>query len=353
VALSVPDLAVGPGEILALVGPNGAGKSTLLQVAALLRAPDAGVVRIGGERANRRNAARLRRRLGVVFQAPLLFDVSVLDNAASGLRFRGVGRREAAARARAWLDRFGVGGLARRSARTLSGGEAQRVALARAFAPEPEVLLLDEPFAALDAPTRAALGPELTAQLRATGTAAVVVTHDQAEALAVGDRLGVLLDGRLAQIGRPEAVAARPATAGVARFLGVANVLPGRVVGRSGGFVAVELGDGGAPAAVRVVDQGRFAVGERVEVALRANALSVLGPDGGPPGWNVLSGMLIEAAPLPFGQRLVVDVGGARARVRLVAEVPFAALGADRQPGRPVCLGFPPDAAYPMPAGAS
>jgi tungstate transport system ATP-binding protein len=180
--LSVAEFTVARGEVVALIGPNGAGKSTLLHVAALLRYPDRGRIELAGVAATRRTVGALRRCLTMVFQAPLLFDVDVLTNAASGLRFRGIGRREAEARALDWLHRFGVGDLARRTPRTLSGGEAQRVSLARAFAVAPALLLLDEPFAALDAPTRAALVPELSHHLRATQTAALVVTHDQSEA---------------------------------------------------------------------------------------------------------------------------------------------------------------------------
>ncbi len=230
-ALVVPELTVERGETLALMGPNGSGKTTLLHVAALLRRPDAGEVRIGDRRATRRATPGLRRRLALVMQAPLLFDVGVLANAASGLRFRGLGRRAAEARAGEWLERFGVGHLAGRNARELSGGEAQRVSLARAFAVEPELLLLDEPFSGLDAPTRAALVPELGQRLRETGTAALVVTHDRAEALALADRLGVLLAGRLVQIGDPNDLLARPATDDVAAVLGSGAPLPG--AGRS------------------------------------------------------------------------------------------------------------------------
>jgi tungstate transport system ATP-binding protein len=206
VVLDLPELSVAPGEVLVIMGPNGAGKSTLLHVAALLRRPQSGEVWIAGERATRRTERTLRRRTAMVLQEPLLFDVSVVANAASGLRFRGVGRRDAELRAMRWLERFGVGHLAARNARTLSGGEAQRVSLARAFAIEPELLVLDEPFAALDPATRETIVPELTMQLRETRTAAVIVTHDASEAVALADRLLVLVDGRIAQCDRAKVV---------------------------------------------------------------------------------------------------------------------------------------------------
>jgi ABC-type sugar transport system ATPase subunit len=243
VTLAVPDLTVGRAETVAMMGPNGAGKSTLLHVAALLRWPEAGEVRIGGERAARRAERALRRRTAMVLQAPLLFDVPVLANAASGLRFRGVGRREAERRAGDWLERFGVGHLAGRNARALSGGEAQRVSLARAFATEPELLLLDEPFSGLDAPTRTALVPELAALLGETGTAALVATHDRGEAAVLADRLAVLIGGQIVRIGPTENVLGAPGSDEVGAVVGFGL--------GSGGREEVQSGRG--------ADRGRYA----------------------------------------------------------------------------------------------
>lgn len=180
--LHVPALALPEHAHLAVMGPNGAGKSTLLQVVALLHRPDAGEVWIDGELAHRGNVRRLRERMAVVFQVPLLFDTTVLANAESGLRFRGVDARESKRRAHEWLDRFGVAHLSTRNTRDLSGGEARRVSLARAFAIEPAILLLDEPFAGLDAETKATLLPELAQRMRETRVTALLVTHDSWEA---------------------------------------------------------------------------------------------------------------------------------------------------------------------------
>lgn len=197
--LDLPAFALPRHTRLAVMGPNGAGKSTLLQVCALLRRPDAGEVWIEGERARRGNRSRLRRRMAVLFQAPLLFDTNVLANAASGLHFRGIARREAERQALAWLERFGVAHLAKRNTRDLSGGEARRVSLARAFAIEPAILLLDEPFAGLDAETRATLLPLLAQHLGAAGVTALLVTHDPWEAEVLTNQRIDLIAGRLAR----------------------------------------------------------------------------------------------------------------------------------------------------------
>ncbi len=239
--LSVPALDVRRGEVLAVLGPNGAGKSTLLRVMALLERPARGQVLWEG-RPVEGDPLPYRRRMAVVFQEPLLLDMTVEANVRLGLALRGLPRREQRRRAARWLERLGVAHLARRPARQLSGGEAQRVSLARALALDPEVLLLDEPFASLDAPMQQELLEELERLLRETGATAVLVTHDRAHALRLGQRVAVLMDGRLRQVGPPESVFAQPADAEVARFLGVENVLPGEVVSRQEGLVQVRVG---------------------------------------------------------------------------------------------------------------
>ncbi|MCC6179519.1 MAG: ATP-binding cassette domain-containing protein [Chloroflexi bacterium] len=220
IVLEVPSLTLRRGEILVVVGPNGAGKSTLAGALALLDRPASGEICLGGTPVDwRRGALAARRRLAMVFQEPLLFDTTVFDNVATGLKLRGLGRREVEARVHDWLVRLGIGHLARRQARTLSGGESQRTSLARALVVEPELLMLDEPFAALDPPTREALTDDLAPLLRERQTTTVLVTHDRDEALTFGDRLAVIVEGRIVQIGRPEEVAAAPASPIVEAFV--------------------------------------------------------------------------------------------------------------------------------------
>jgi molybdate transport system ATP-binding protein len=238
-------IAVAPGECLAVAGPSGAGKTSLLRVAAGLLRPEHGLVEAGGETwLDTRRGVDLppeRRRCGYLFQEYALFPhLSAWQNVAYPLR--GSDRRE---RAAALLDRFGMSGLADARPRTLSGGERQRVALARAVAREPDVLLLDEPLSALDARTRASAVRELGALLRDADVPAVLVTHDFAEAAALGDRVAIVDAGRLLQEGTPSDLAAAPQSAFVADFTG-AVVLTGTARGGPDGLTHVDLDGGGA-----------------------------------------------------------------------------------------------------------
>src|SRR5262249_61016304 len=192
--------------------------------------------------------------MAMVFQHPLLADMTVAQNVRLGLAFRGV-VDESGTRIARWLERLGIAPLADRRARSLSGGQAQRVALARALVLEPEVLLLDEPFAGLDAPTRAELLPDLGLILRQDHITTVLVTHDRGEAQALGDRVAVLMAGRIAQFDEATRVFHAPASEPVARFIGVETLLTGRVIaceaGVTGLGVAGRGGGGPAPRGVR------------------------------------------------------------------------------------------------------
>jgi tungstate transport system ATP-binding protein len=217
--LRVDRLHVAAGEVLAVLGPNGAGKSTLLHVCGFLLAPSAGNVLLDGAPVAGTPLAA-RRRATLLLQTPMLLDRSVIANVELGLRLRGIVRSERKGRARDWLSRFEIGHLAERSARELSGGEAQRVALARALAFEPEIVLLDEPFTALDQPTRESLVSNAVAELRRLGSTTIFVTHDRLEAIHLADRLLVMVDGLIRQQGTPAEVGANPVDAEVAGFMG-------------------------------------------------------------------------------------------------------------------------------------
>lgn len=243
--LAVPALDIHEEAHVAVVGPNGAGKSTLLRVLALLEHPTTGTVLVRGEAApiRGRDALALRRRFAVVLQNTPLCDTTVYRNVALGLGFRGVRGPDADGRIRLWLDRFGIGHLAERHARSLSGGEAQRTALARAFVLDPEVLFLDEPFAALDASSRDPLLNDLELILREARTTVVTITHDREEAARLADALVVLVGGTVRAAGPKEEVFKHPPNREAAELLGF-TVLPvnGHAVAVPPG--ALGLGDG-------------------------------------------------------------------------------------------------------------
>jgi tungstate transport system ATP-binding protein len=218
-ALQLDHLAIENGEVLAVVGPNGAGKSTLLLTLARLLKPERGEVWFNGNPASSEPDTVYRRRIALVMQDPLLFDMAVFDNVASGLKFRGIAKEDIRRRVPLWLERLGVGHLAKRRAGQLSGGEAQRVSLARALVLEPQLLLLDEPFSALDPPTRSRLLDDLGALLKETATTTIFVTHDLPEASQLAERMAVIIGNRLRQVGAPDAVFASPVDEDVAAFV--------------------------------------------------------------------------------------------------------------------------------------
>ena len=221
------DLTLDDGEVVALVGPSGCGKSTLLRLIAGLTAADAGTIHLDGALVEdgRSRLAPERRSAGLVFQEHALFPhLTVEDNVAFGLRSLAAGERES--RVGEMLAMVDLDGFGDRYPHELSGGERQRVALARAIAPEPAIMLFDEPFASLDHNLRVQLRQEVLAVLRETGTPAVFVTHDQREALALGDRIAVMQAGKIVQIGSPADVFHAPVSRFVGEFMGEASFLP-------------------------------------------------------------------------------------------------------------------------------
>jgi molybdate transport system ATP-binding protein len=236
------ELSAERGEIVAIIGPNGAGKTTLLRALAGI-IPHEGEVKVDGESWTWPLRPVRERGVGIVFQDQLLFPhLSALQNVAFGPRSRGVSRAEAEQTAASWLDRFGIPELSDRKPAGLSGGEAQRVAIARALATEPSLLLLDEPFSALDVGVATALRIELARHLSAYDGITLLVTHDALDALTLADRVVVLDGGEIAQVGTPRDVAAQPRTEHVARLVGLNVLREGdRFVSFSPGVVTVSL----------------------------------------------------------------------------------------------------------------
>ncbi len=266
VAVEGFSLAVPQGEILALLGPSGCGKTTVLRIVAGLERPDAGRVFLAGRDAT--DWPPERREVGLVFQSYALFPhLSVGANVAYGLRFRRGDRKR---RVGELLTLVGLAGYEKRKPHQLSAGQQQRVALARALAPEPRVLLLDEPLSALDAALRKDLRTELRTLLRKLRMTALYVTHDQEEALALADRVAVMQEGRLEQVAPPEELYVRPRTPFVATFLGRANLWPGRVVSVDGDRALIEVAGERIPA-----ERGDAREGDEVFVFFRPEWVEV------------------------------------------------------------------------------
>ena len=307
------ELRADEGEVVALLGPNGAGKTTLLRAIAGLVPITSGSVKLDGEVLEDSSAGRYvpteQRPIGVVFQDYLLFPhLNVLQNVAFGLRSRGIARTEAFALATQWLDRVGLERYAKARPSALSGGERQRVALARALAPDPRLLLLDEPLAALDATTRVEVRRDLKAHLASFRGVRLLVTHDPLEAMTLADRLIVMEDGKHVQTGTPADVTQHPRSRYVADLVGV-NLLRGEAkdgyVVMPGGLVVAVAGE---------VTGDAFAV-----IHPRAVSVHRFKPQGSPR--NVWPGRA-HGVEL-YGDRVRVRIDGA---VPLVAEVTPAAL---------------------------
>lgn len=304
--LSIASFELHNGEIAALIGPNGAGKSTLMLTLAGLLPPAAGRILFRGEPIPAGSAATgYRRRIAMVFQEPLLFDTTVFENVAAGLKFRGLPREEVRTRVTEYLQRFQITHLANRSARKLSGGEAQRTSLARAFATEPELILLDEPFSALDPPTRQALTDDLEEVLRASGTAAVLATHDQAEALRLADRMAVMNDGTIIQTGTPTEVMNHPATEFVAAFVGMENIYYGTITQAAAGLMSVTVGS----SELQLVGDGT--TGEHVVMSIRPEHVVVgtATPDHPTSARNLFAGRVERIVPYGAFNKVYIECG--------------------------------------------
>jgi putative spermidine/putrescine transport system ATP-binding protein len=323
-ALDGLDLILHPGELVALLGPSGCGKTTTLRLLAGLEDADAGRITVGGR--DLTSVPASKRDMGMVFQAYSLFPhMTVQQNVAFGLRLRHVGKQERDHKALEILELVGLTEQAGRYAHQISGGQQQRVALARALAIEPQVLLLDEPLSALDAKVRGQLRDQIRRIQLEVGITTLFVTHDQEEALAIADRVGVMRDGRLEQLAPPTEVYARPATAFVAEFVGLTNRLPGTV---SGSSVTVRGRD--LPLVDQTTPPGPAMALVRPEaVTLAADTAAESGP---------LTGTVITTTFLGATSRVTVDLGDAT----ILAQLPTSD-ASELTAGSRVTLSIRPD----------
>jgi tungstate transport system ATP-binding protein len=303
--LDIDEMSVLSGEVLTVIGPNGAGKSTLLLAMSGLIAPEGGEIRFLGATVPPRGNLSYRRKISLVLQRPMLLNTSVLDNVMLGARFRGIQKKECLRRAETWLERFGISDLADRRARTLSGGEAQRVSLARAFAVDPEVILLDEPLSALDTPTRMQLLEDFQSLIAESRITTIFVTHDMDEALHLGHRMAVLLDGQLKQIGPPDEVLSAPVDSEVAAFVGLETTVRGQIRSADDGVLSVRVGDHNLDAI------GDLAVGRNVLFCVRPDDVTLWADDELPASSarNRLSGSIAKISPRGPLVQVVVDCG--------------------------------------------
>jgi ABC-type Fe3+/spermidine/putrescine transport system ATPase subunit len=319
-------LGAAAGEIVCLLGPSGCGKSTLLRIVAGLETPDTGRVIFDGQELA--GIPPHRRRFGLMFQDYALFPhKDVWGNVAFGLRMARLPGPEISRRVDAALALVGLSGYARRRVTELSGGEQQRVALARSLAPQPRLLMLDEPLGALDRALREQLMNDLRAILKQVGVTALYVTHDQEEAFAIADRIAILQarpetgeGGHIEQIGAPQEVYRRPASAYVARFLGFRNLVVGKVIGRQGDGETRKQGEGDKETgriipplvvetplgALVAADLGReYAAGEAVTVLIRPEAAQICAPAADE--LNVIQGRLRERSFRGSYERIQVE----------------------------------------------
>ena len=305
-AVSNVSLAVAPGEFITLLGPSGCGKTTTLRCIAGLERPDGGEIRIGGETvACAERGLYLNpedRNIGMVFQSYAVWPhMTVFDNVAYGLRVRRAPSDVIKSRTMRALELVGLAHLAERYATKLSGGQRQRVALARAIVYEPKVVLFDEPLSNLDAKLREQMRIELVRLQREVGITSIYVTHDQSEALVMSDRVVVMNRGVIQQIGDPLTIYARPANAFVANFIGVANLMQGTLIGRSGEFCELEipLGEGREPLRVSAAGGDGAKPGQPIVLSVRPEDFAIhLSKPADASGGNLFAGEVIDTVYL-------------------------------------------------------
>lgn len=338
-AVRALDLRVDRGELFALLGSSGCGKSTLLRILAGLETATAGRVLLDGTDITA--LAPYERPINMMFQSYALFPhMSVARNVAFGLRQERMAEAPLRERVEQMLDLVQMGSFADRMPHQLSGGQQQRVALARSLAKHPKVLLLDEPLAALDKKIRQRTRAELLAVIRQVGVTCVLVTHDQEEAMSMADRIGVMTDGRLAQIGTPREIYERPSTRFTADFIGDTNLFSGTVTSKSAEWCVISVPD--VAGCIEVGGTVRQSVGQRVWISIRPERVEFR-PDPLRSGVNTWQGKVSDVSYLGANSLFEVEL---RNRRKVKAAVPTAIWGMTRPPahGDSVLIGWTPDA---------
>lgn len=304
--LQIPSFILHANETVALIGPNGTGKSSFLLALAGLLSLESGEIFFRNQAVEPGFASTgYRRKMAMVFQEPLLFDTTVFDNVAVGLKLRHLGSREINETVKTCLERFRIAHLADRSARKLSGGEAQRTSLARAFATKPEIILLDEPFVALDPPARQALSDDLELVLRESGTASILTTHDQMDALRLADRMVVMQQGKIVQSGTPSSVHNQPANEFVATFVGMENIFTGTVTEADNGLFSVSV------AGMTMEIMGDGAPQESVVICIRPEhvVISMISPEATASTRNIFPCSVSKIIQLGLYTKVYLDCG--------------------------------------------
>jgi len=340
--LDIPSFFICEKEFVSLIGPNGSGKSTLLLAVNCLVSRVGGRIVYRGKVVDSRDATfDFRRKVSMVFQEPLLFDTTVYKNVASGLKIRGKSSGVIRERVMRYLKWFNIEHLADRSARKLSGGEAQRASLARAFAIEPEIIFLDEPFSALDPPTRNAITEDLAKILRETDITAVMVTHDQSEALRMSNRIVVMNSGTIVQEGTPLEVMHNPSNEFVASFVGMETILEGVVAKSSEGVLTVSV------SGMEIDAMGDCPRGGKVFCCIRPEnvIIELVHPDDLTSARNVFSAEIMEISSLGPFLKLTLDCGFTL--VSYVTREAFAML--DLKEGKQVFPSFKATAVHVIP----
>ncbi len=330
-AIDGVSFAVPAGEIVVLLGPSGCGKTTTLRCVAGLEHPTGGEIGIAGRVVSSPERGILvpprQRNLGMVFQSYAVWPhMTVRQNVVYPLKHRKIARADANRKVDETLQLVGLSEYADRPVVSLSGGQMQRVALARSIVYRPQLLLLDEPLSNLDAKLRLRLRDDLRIILKQTGMTALYVTHDQAEAVVLGDRIGVMRDGKLLQMGTPDEIYNRPADLFVANFTGATNELTGTLVGRSGEFGVIDFGDGRRGEAALL---HALSLGDKVRIALRPENISI-GKQNGANGFSAhvvdrrYQGTQTVYEIDLFGRRLEVLELGTAARHQVGVETPVS-----------------------------